>query len=617
MKKRDDHHFESFLKAIKRDNPDLVTFILNLEKEIHHDCFDGTGNPNINDLIQFDKRLKPLEREKFKLLGRNANEDVVLLEKKVLELEKEISCLKIENTKYRSDLESQVKVNNNLTEKLKQLEDKNSELSGVKEDLMVYKRANAKLSDDLKSKCDEVATLTERCRQLVFANEGLTKQKKSFELELDEVQNKHPSFPEEIKQTGTNLKIRESSAVMGIALLNQRIYIVCLKSPKIFVFEDNPPYLQLTREEFEITSMQDPRDLISSPRDRCLFIADVSSSKEFKIWQLETITGKFITMMSMPANASSVTLPMTSPLTNSALLTMSKMGSLDSGEILECDSDGLENRAKGPTFKITNWVVNKKPKKLSVSDNKALRCNRYNVDSTARNVSSNLSSSPNFIVVLTCECNGDEENFSVIIYRISDKKMLRNFTLTPDIGEVQHVVVHTPQDVQWQCRSFDAGSSFDSDISFSLPILDGNHMTTRSHNSNDSFFNDILDKSTLIVTRRDVRRLQDCDESLWLVSRLRIDGSKISCFIPAIVDGIELNKPEYIALVENGRIIVADCENNRLVILGAKLTGGETLVKTDAKHKLNKPSRVVYSRDKRMLVVSEWGKIGVFDVFVF
>lgn len=338
---------------------------------------------------------------------------------------------------------------------------------------------------------------------------------------------------------------------MGLAMLNMRIYFVCLKSKKLYVFSDEPPYNQMFSEEFEILGLTNPRDIVSSEKDKLLFISDEDDGEKHRIWQLSTVSGGPILSRSLSCSSNG---PKESLL--------SKQQSLDVVD----NAEGL--------YKVSNCTIDRKP------------CKMFLCPVEDKQVGTVLT-------VLTSSFHAScMEEYFVYIYKINGMKLLRRVLLTSDLGEIFHVIIQPPS--LKKSQSTNVNNIFESS-NIEDPLSKFNFIVSHKTKTTDELGGT---KTVWLISKVSWDGL-----------------SIIKSFLPSEVDGANFNESEFIALADRCRILVADQKNDRVVILGPAFKGSQILMKKNDRNRFEKPSRIFYHLKKRMLVVSHWEKKGIFSVF--
>ena len=69
-------------------------------------------------------------------------------------------------------------------------------------------------------------------------------------------------------------KVAKESSVGGVTWLENKIYVVCRKSNKVHVFQDQEPFDEVEEERIQIEGMADPWDISASQVSRTIFISD-------------------------------------------------------------------------------------------------------------------------------------------------------------------------------------------------------------------------------------------------------------------------------------------------------------------------------------------------------
>ena len=337
---------------------------------------------------------------------------------------------------------------------------------------------------------------------------------------------------------------------MGLAMLNMRIYIICLKSKKLYVFSDEPPYNQMFSEEFEIHGLKNPRDIVSTEKDKLLFISDEDDGEKHRIWQLSTVSVCPILSRSLSCSCNGPK--------ESLLL---KQQSLDVAE----NAEGL--------YKVNNCTIDRKPCKMFLCPVE---------DKQVGTMLAVLTSSFHVSCV---------EEYFVYIYKINGMKILRKVLLNSDLGEIFHVIIQPPP--LKNSQSMNVNSMFESS-DIEDPLSKSNFIVSHKTNDNNQFGET---KTVWLISKVSWDGL-----------------SIIKSFSPSQVEGTNFNESEFIALADRCRILVADQKNDRVIILGPAFSGSQVLVKKNDRNRFEKPSRIFYHLKKRMLVVSHWEKKGTFSV---
>jgi hypothetical protein len=80
----------------------------------------------------------------------------------------------------------------------------------------------------------------------------------------------------------TTLQVEDSS-VMGLTILDNKLFIVCSKSDTIHVYAAQPPYTQLTN--IHVNGLKSPQDIAACTINSCLYVADSCSQC---VWKVKT-----------------------------------------------------------------------------------------------------------------------------------------------------------------------------------------------------------------------------------------------------------------------------------------------------------------------------------------
>ena len=70
---------------------------------------------------------------------------------------------------------------------------------------------------------------------------------------------------------------------MGVGWLPGRIYVICRKSSKVYVFQDKTPFSELEKEEIYIEEMKDPHDMATYPKNSIIIISELENKKQWRI----------------------------------------------------------------------------------------------------------------------------------------------------------------------------------------------------------------------------------------------------------------------------------------------------------------------------------------------
>ena len=85
------------------------------------------------------------------------------------------------------------------------------------------------------------------------------------------------------------IKIKAESGfggVAGVTWLENKIYVVCWESNRIFVFSDQKPFDRLEKDEIEIKEMKNPWDITASRGRRSIFISDWDEASKC-LWKIQ------------------------------------------------------------------------------------------------------------------------------------------------------------------------------------------------------------------------------------------------------------------------------------------------------------------------------------------
>lgn len=96
------------------------------------------------------------------------------------------------------------------------------------------------------------------------------------------------------------------------------------------------------------------------------------------------------------------------------------------------------------------------------------------------------------------------------------------------------------------------------------------------------------------------------DSRTWSISEVSPDGFAVNRYKP-IDWSQELNVPCHLAVTSDDEVIIADCENNRIVLLDSKLQWKRVLL-TKEKHGVERPWRLFYDDEKKQLTVGQLRK---------
>ena len=75
----------------------------------------------------------------------------------------------------------------------------------------------------------------------------------------------------------------EEYGIMGVGWLLKRIYVVCRKSSKVYVFQDEKPFVEVKEEQMSIQDMIDPHDMATDPKNSIIIISELENKKQWRI----------------------------------------------------------------------------------------------------------------------------------------------------------------------------------------------------------------------------------------------------------------------------------------------------------------------------------------------
>lgn len=102
-------------------------------------------------------------------------------------------------------------------------------------------------------------------------------------------------------------------------------------------------------------------------------------------------------------------------------------------------------------------------------------------------------------------------------------------------------------------------------------------------------------------------KVSEIDNSrTWSITEVDPDGLVVNQYKPIHWPN-ELNMPCHLAVTSDDDVFVADCENNRVVLLDSKLQWNRDLL-TKEKHGIQRPWRLFYDDEKKQLTVGQLGR---------
>lgn len=91
---------------------------------------------------------------------------------------------------------------------------------------------------------------------------------------------------EKVAQVEVEVNMR-TEEIRGIALMEDKMYVVCEDVPVIAVYKNIPPFKKCAGDYIELTHVNNPRDIVACEVNKCLFLSDWKIDRHGVIWRVD------------------------------------------------------------------------------------------------------------------------------------------------------------------------------------------------------------------------------------------------------------------------------------------------------------------------------------------